>query len=66
MAEPNGLAFDPAQTRLYIADVADHRVRVVDLATGTMATFAGTGQAEHGGDGETAALPASSGLGPSR
>jgi DNA-binding beta-propeller fold protein YncE len=55
LAEPNGLAFDPAQTRLYIADVADHRVRVVDMATGIISTFAGTGEAEHGGDGEKAA-----------
>lgn len=51
LAEPNGLAFDPAERNLYIADVADHRVRVVDLATGIIATFAGTGAAEHGGDG---------------
>ena len=39
------------RARLYITDVADHRVRVVDLATGTIATFAGTGAAEHSGDG---------------
>jgi DNA-binding beta-propeller fold protein YncE len=51
LAEPNGLAFDAAERRLYIADVADHRVRVVDLATGAIATFAGTGKAEHSGDG---------------
>jgi sugar lactone lactonase YvrE len=51
LAEPNGLALDPAEHYLYIADVADHRVRVVDLATGLIATFAGTGMAEHGGDG---------------
>jgi sugar lactone lactonase YvrE len=51
LAEPNGLAFDPGQTRLYITDVADHRVRVVDLASGRIATFAGTGAAEHSGDG---------------
>jgi len=50
LAEPNGLALDAAERRLYIADVADHRVRVVDLATGMIATFAGTGQAEHNGD----------------
>ncbi len=50
LAEPNGLAFDAAQRHLYITDVADHRVRVVDLAAGTIATFAGTGKAEHGGD----------------
>jgi len=51
MVEPNGLALDPAQTRLYVADVADHRVRVVDLASGLIWTFAGTGEAEHSGDG---------------
>jgi DNA-binding beta-propeller fold protein YncE len=50
MVEPNGLALDPAGTRLFIADVGGHRVRVVDLASGTIATFAGTGAAEHGGD----------------
>jgi DNA-binding beta-propeller fold protein YncE len=55
MVEPNGLALDPAQRRLYIADVADHRVRVVDLATGTISTFAGTGEATHSGDGGPAA-----------
>jgi DNA-binding beta-propeller fold protein YncE len=51
MVEPNGLALDAAQRRLYIADVADHRVRVVDLTTGTISTFAGTGEARHNGDG---------------
>ena len=51
MVEPNGLALDPAHRRLFIADVGDHRVRVVDLAAGTISTFAGTGAAEHGGDG---------------
>ena len=51
LSEPNGLALDPEQARLFIADVAGHRVRVVDLATGMIATFAGTGQAAHNGDG---------------
>ena len=51
LVEPNGLALDASQTHLYIADVADHRVRVVDLATGAMSTFAGTGEARHSGDG---------------
>jgi len=55
MAEPNGLALNPEQTRLFIADVADHRVRVVDLSSGTIWTFAGTGEAEHSGDGGPAA-----------
>ncbi len=51
MVEPNGVAFDPAQQRLFITDVADHRTRVVDIASGIIRTFAGTGAAEHGGDG---------------
>jgi DNA-binding beta-propeller fold protein YncE len=51
MVEPNGLALDPAQTRLLVADVADNRVRAVDLGSGTISTFAGTGEGKHSGDG---------------
>jgi DNA-binding beta-propeller fold protein YncE len=51
LVEPNGLALDPEERQLYIADVADHRVRVVDLGHRTIATFAGTGEAAHTGDG---------------
>lgn len=54
LVEPNGLALDPEQARLFIADVAGHRVRVVDLAAGTIETFAGTGEAAHDGDGGAA------------
>jgi DNA-binding beta-propeller fold protein YncE len=55
LAEPNGLAFGPGEKLLYITDVADNRVRVVNLAAATIATFAGTGAAEHSGDGGKAA-----------
>lgn len=51
LAEPNGLAFDPGEARLYITDVADNRVRMIEMASGTIGTFAGTGAAEHSGDG---------------
>jgi DNA-binding beta-propeller fold protein YncE len=52
--EPNGLALDARGTKLFVADVADQRIRVVDLGTGTIETFAGTGRKEHAGDGRPA------------
>jgi DNA-binding beta-propeller fold protein YncE len=55
LVEPNGLTFDPSGTQLYIADVAGHRVRVIDLSSGIINTFAGTGEAAHNGDGGPAA-----------
>lgn len=54
LVEPNGLALSPDQTHLFVADVAGHRVRVVDLVAGTIETFAGTGEARHDGDGDPA------------
>jgi DNA-binding beta-propeller fold protein YncE len=51
LVEPNGVALDRGGKHLYIADVAGHRVRVVDLVSGVITTFAGTGQARHTGDG---------------
>lgn len=51
MVEPNGLAFSRDGNRLFIADVTDNRVRVVELSSGVISTFAGTGEAVHDGDG---------------
>ncbi len=51
LAEPNGLALNADQTMLFVADVADHRVRAVDLRLGRISTFAGTGEGRHDGDG---------------
>src|ERR1700724_2389552 len=44
MVEPNGLALDPTQRRLFVADVANDPVRVVDLVSGTISTFARNGE----------------------
>ncbi len=46
---PRGLAV--AAGRLYIADAADHRVRVVDLDTGIILSVAGSGRPGFTGDG---------------
>jgi streptogramin lyase len=50
MKEPNGICLD-GKGKLYIADVSDHRIRVVDLKSGTIDTLAGTGKGASTGDG---------------
>jgi sugar lactone lactonase YvrE len=55
LVEPNGIALGPgsagAKSKLYIADVRGHRIRVVDLSTGMISTFAGDGTGKRAGDG---------------
>ena len=58
--EPAALAVDDAG-RLYIADQSNHRVRLVDLKTGTISTVAGTGIAAYDGDGRPAVATALAG-----
>ena len=57
---PHGVAVDDrghargsggAPRAIYIADSPNHRIRMVDLATGLIRTVAGTGQEGYGGDG---------------
>lgn len=49
--EPSGgLAYDDG--KLYFSDTLNHRIRRLDLATGRIEAFAGTGEAGFGGDGE--------------
>lgn len=47
---PHSIALD-GNGSLYVADIGNHRIRRVDLATGTVTTFAGTGEREPTPDG---------------
>ncbi len=47
--EPSG-GLAVADGKLYISDTLSHKIRVVDLASGEIATFAGTGEAGYTGD----------------
>lgn len=47
---PDAVAFDP-QGNMYIADSLNYRVRKVNISTGIISTFAGTGLAGSSGDG---------------
>lgn len=50
LVEPNGICLD-GKGKLFVADVAGHRVRVVDLERGTIDTLVGTGKGASTGDG---------------
>lgn len=50
LRQPHSIALDEAG-HLYIADIGNHRVRRVDLATGIICTFAGTGEKKPTPDG---------------
>ena len=56
LVEPNGVALSRDGKTLLIADVAGHRIRRVDLTSGLITTFAGTGRPSHDGDGGPADL----------
>ncbi len=43
LKRPHSIAFD-ADENLYICDIGNHRIRRVDLSTGLIETFAGTGE----------------------
>lgn len=49
------LSFNRDCSRLFMADLPNQRIRVLDLATGAISTFAGTGQAAAPRDGALAA-----------
>lgn len=49
---PTGLAVDDAARRLYVAEYVGNVIRVIDLAAGTIDTFAGGGTATGAGQGD--------------
>jgi streptogramin lyase len=54
MKEPHGLAID-GKSNVYVADVADCRIRKIDAKTGIITTVVGTGKRVFAGDGGPAA-----------
>jgi len=50
LSQPHSIALD-GKGSLYICDIANHRIRRVDLATGLISTFAGTGEKKTAPDG---------------
>jgi streptogramin lyase len=52
-SSPHSIALDSADN-IYIADIANHRIRKVDAKTGTITTIAGTGEAQGPVEGQTA------------
>lgn len=54
LSDPHSIAFDQ-RDRLYIADIGNHRIRVVDLETGLIETIAGNGDKRLPDDGGMAA-----------
>ncbi len=54
MDNPFHVEFDPSYRYLYIADCFNYAIRRLDMESGELATFAGTGEAGHTGDGGAA------------
>jgi DNA-binding beta-propeller fold protein YncE len=50
LRQPHSIAVDPTG-RLLICDIGNHRIRQVDLSTGTIATYGGTGERQPTPDG---------------
>jgi DNA-binding beta-propeller fold protein YncE len=48
------IAFGPGAKTMYVADIGNSRVRAIDMATGTVTTFAGNGQKGEPKDGAPA------------
>lgn len=51
LRQPHSIAIDPTHRFLFICDIGNHRVRRVELATGMIDTYAGTGEKKPTPDG---------------
>ena len=51
LRQPHSIAVDPSGRRILICDIGNHRVRRVDLLTGVITTYAGTGERQPTPDG---------------
>ena len=45
LKQPHSIQFDPAGEHLYICDIGNNAIRRIEMKTGTISTFAGTGSA---------------------
>lgn len=48
---PAGLAFDKKNNLLFVSDLMNSRIRVIDMTSNMISTFAGTGAKQNSGDG---------------
>ena len=48
--QPHSLAFDTSG-QLFVCDILNHRIRMIDVTTGIVTTWAGTGEKKTGADG---------------
>jgi sugar lactone lactonase YvrE len=51
LRSPHSVVIDPGRRHLLICDIGNHRIRRVNLATGTIDTYAGTGDRQPTADG---------------
>ncbi|HSL79902.1 MAG TPA: hypothetical protein VK877_09590, partial [Pseudolabrys sp.] len=52
--QPWAAELSPDGATLYFTEIGNHRVRLLNVATGFIATFAGTGETEYNGNGRAA------------